>query len=112
MEIQTKEFFLDINHAIPCGLILNELVTNALKHAFPKERKGKITLISRKEKGDRCRLSVSDNGVRLPAGINMRNPATLGLQLVSLLIKQIDGKLRIRREKGTTFSITFPYTKK
>jgi len=66
MEIQTKEFFLDINHAIPCGLILNELVTNALKHAFPKERKGKITLISRKEKGDRCRLSVSDNGVRLP----------------------------------------------
>ena len=89
--------------AIPCGLIINELVTNALKHAFPGGRKGEIT-VSLQASGDgRFILSVSDNGVGFPAGLDFHKTDTLGMQLVTMLVDQLDGTISIERKPGTRF---------
>lgn len=101
---------LDIDTAIPCGLIINELVSNSLKYAFPKGGKGEIRIgLSPDEKG-RYVLFVRDNGVGLPADIDISAPQTLkslGLQLVTTLATQIEGSIEIDRNGGTTFFITF-----
>lgn len=80
---------LDI--AVPCGLILNELVTNALKHAFPEERKGDIWISLQKKGTDEFILRVADNGVGLPESVKLENASTLGLRLVRSLARQVDG---------------------
>lgn len=106
MKTDVADVSLDINRAIPCGLIINELVSNSLKHAFPDKRKGEIYIklsVYRKK----IRLIVSDNGVGLPGKINFREPETLGLQLVSDLVKQIEGTISLERTKGTAFHISF-----
>jgi len=99
--------FLDINTSIPCGLIVNELVSNALKHAFPDERKGEILIELRESEGGALRLTVRDNGIGFPEGVDLRTTDTLGLQIVTLLVDQIDGKLDVKRDRGTVFSVTF-----
>lgn len=98
---------LDINTSIPCGLIVNELVSNALKHAFPDERKGEILIELREGEGGALRLTVRDNGIGFPEGVDLRTTDTLGLQIVTLLVDQIDGKLDVKRDRGTVFSVTF-----
>jgi PAS domain S-box-containing protein len=97
---------LPLTKAIPCGLILNELVTNALKYAFAGPG-GRITVATRRV-GDRVELSVADNGRGLPAHITPQTATTLGLQLVANLTGQLKGGLRIDRENGTLFTIDFP----
>ncbi|UCE41735.1 MAG: PAS domain S-box protein [Candidatus Aminicenantes bacterium] len=106
MNADVQNVFLDINKAIPCGLIINELVSNSLKHAFPDNKKGEICikLSSSKQK---TKIIVSDTGIGLPRGVNFREPETLGLQLVSDLVEQIEGTIRLERAKGTTFYISF-----
>ncbi len=97
---------LNINMAIPCGLIINELVSNALKYAFPENRKGEIN-ISMKYIADNYEMIVSDNGIGFSVKIDPENLATLGLQLVHSLTKQLNGTIRIVHQKGTKFIINF-----
>jgi two-component sensor histidine kinase/predicted hydrocarbon binding protein len=106
-ELNVKSEFIEIDKAIPCGLILNELLSNALKHAFPENKKGKVRIRFNDTavKGKYC-LSVEDNGIGLPTG-GKKNPSTLGLQLIDSLVEQLDAKLKIDTSKGTSYAITF-----
>jgi two-component sensor histidine kinase len=106
LEIQADQVLLDIHTAIPCGLIVNELVSNALKHAFPDGRGGEIRVRLRRH-GRQVTLSVCDNGVGFPAGVDFRDTPSLGLQLVHLLTDQLGGTVELRRGNGTSFVIRF-----
>ena len=97
-----------MNAGIPCGLIVNELVSNSLKHAFPVGWKGTISVgIARTSDGKNI-LFVSDNGVGFPAGIDFRNTPSLGLRLVNVLSGQIHGTIELLGDEGTRFNISFP----
>jgi two-component sensor histidine kinase len=98
---------LGIDASIPCGLIVNELISNALKYAFPEDRKGEIKLSLRMKGRDEIELTVSDNGVGIPEGLDYRKTDTLGLNLVRDLVGQLGGIMELNREKGTEFQITF-----
>jgi two-component sensor histidine kinase len=98
--------FLDISMAIPCGLIINELMSNAMKYAFPPGRRGEINITMYRENGH-VRLTVSDNGVGFPEEINFRETESLGLQLVNDLVEQLDGAIELNKDTGTEFRITF-----
>jgi len=101
----------DINTAIPLGLIINELVSNILKYAFPGEKKGEIT-ISAREENEEVILSIQDNGIGFPQGFDWRQSPSLGLHLVSTLVDQIHGTIElVNAGPGTFFRIEFP-TKK
>jgi PAS domain S-box-containing protein len=108
MDVQVEALSLDLNNAVPCGLILNELVTNALRHAFHGRREGLITIRFRTLRDQSHELTVRDNGTGIPKEINVRNAKSLGLVIVNQLITQIDGVLKTSRDKGTRFQITFP----
>jgi two-component sensor histidine kinase len=105
-EIETLAF--DVDTAMPCALILNELLTNALKYAFPDGRAGDISVALQAEAG-MVTLAVRDTGVGFPADIDIQHTESLGLQLVGMLTEQLGGTLTLTRESGTLFSITFPY---
>jgi len=99
---------LDVNVGIPCGLIVNELVSNSLKHAFPEGRNGTIRVgVSRNKEGDHV-LTVADNGIGFPSGVDFRTTQSLGLQLVNVLVGQINGTIELSKDERTEFSITFP----
>lgn len=107
IKTEVQNVLLDLNTAIPFGLIINELLSNSLKHAFPKGKKGDIIVKLSRNKQSQITLIVSDNGIGLKKDWDLKNPSTLGLQLVSDLAKQIDGTIELDRKGGTTFSITF-----
>lgn len=98
--------YLDFERTIPCGLMVNELVTNAYKHAFAGMQGGEIR-IELQTRGDEIELSVADNGVGLPAGFDMANVTSLGLQLVPLLADQIGGQLAIEGHPGCCVTLRF-----
>ena len=102
-----EEVQLGIDAAVPYGLIINELVSNALKHAFPEGSEGKIEV---KVTGDERTTSVSvrDNGTGLPEEIGLLSSETLGLRLVRSLVTQLEGEVRIERSQGTEIRIDFP----
>jgi len=103
---------LDIDTAIPCGLMLNELITNAAIHAFPDNREGEIRIGLRWKSDEQLEFSVADNGVGLPPGLAIDTTTSLGLRLVrSLAEDQLNGSIRIVDGEGTTFEITFPARK-
>jgi two-component sensor histidine kinase len=103
------EIHVDINKAIPCGLILNELISNALKHAFPGDGPGELRIIIRETKNTEMEIVVRDNGLGLPDNVDIHHPLTVGLYLVNGLVKkQLDGQIEVRRDNGTEFRITFP----
>ncbi len=104
---------LGIDEAVPCGLLVNELVTNALNHGFPGGRKGVIT-VSMEDVGEGgCRISIKDDGVGLPDGFDVEASNSLGIRLVGILTKQIGGTLEVRTEKGmgSEFVVSFPVVK-
>jgi PAS domain S-box-containing protein len=108
-ESTIEDFSVDIDLAIPCGLIVNELVSNAMKHAFNvmhTDDKPRITINLTKHK-DQITLVVSDNGPGLPPDIDFRKTKTLGLQLVHSLAKQLDARTTVDRHAGTSFTFTF-----
>ncbi len=109
IQLHTKmeKIFLNINTAIPCGLIVNELVSNALKHAFPQGRVGEIRIELFRAEGNKCVLAVSDNGVGLPKDMDFRNTETLGMQIITMLVDQLDGQIELCRQGGTSFKIMF-----
>ena len=108
VDINTDGAIIDIEKAVPVGLIINELLTNALKYAFPDERAGKLTVQIEPAPGDMLKLTVADDGVGLPPGVDINEPATLGLQLVSTLAEQLRGSLEARARPGAAFTVTFP----
>ena len=98
---------LGIDEAIPCGLIINELVSNSLKYALPDGRKGDITVRFQADNQGLITLTVADNGAGFPAGLNFRETDSLGLQLVNMLTTQLRGDIDLRTDKGTEFTIHF-----
>jgi len=106
LKMEVKEVALEINFAIPCGLIINELVSNSLKHAFPKGKKGEIDIALYPSGKDEVELVVGDNGVGIPEDVDFRKTETLGLQLVTLLAEgQLHGHIELDKTKGTVFHI-------
>jgi len=106
LKTNISDVFLDVNTATPCGLIVNELVSNSIKHAFPAGREGEIRIEARSD-NDKFTLIVSDNGVGFPKDLDFRNTKTLGLQLVCTLTDQLGGSIELDRSSGTKFKITF-----
>lgn len=106
LERDLEPVLLGLDQAIPCGLILNELISNALKHAFPGGAKGRIR-IALKAADDKISLAVTDNGVGLPPGFDPKKHANLGLQLVHTLIDQLDGRISSDTGTGAAYLITF-----
>jgi PAS domain S-box-containing protein len=100
------DIVLDIAQVIPCGLLITELLSNAYKHAFADGRNGTIT-ISMEQFGKQLALTVADDGVGLPAGLDYRQTTTLGLQLVTALVNQLNGIVALEQEGGTLVRITF-----
>jgi PAS domain S-box-containing protein len=98
---------LGLNQAIPCGLILNELLTNSVKYAFPDARHGEIRVALGCDGSDRVTLRVSDNGVGLPGGFDVKQARSLGLRIVTILARQLDGILEWEPGPGTAFALTF-----
>lgn len=104
--ISPEHMFIKINLAIPCGLIVNELVTNSLKYAFPNGTSGEVC-ISLTSSDGKYFLIVKDNGIGLPQDVDPAANTALGLRLVQIMIKQVNGNLEIIRENGTEFRIVF-----
>ncbi len=104
---ETQGILLDINKAIPCGLIISELISNALKHAFPDRRGGEVFIKMKRDTRGRCTLVVKDTGVGFPEKLDFRDAKTLGLQLVTDLVSQLQGKIELQTKEGTEFIIRF-----
>jgi len=106
--VAITNIYLDIERAVPCGLIINELVSNALKYAFPQHQGGEIRIQITQAKAPTLTLMVADNGMGLPPEINLEQAQTLGLRMVKTLTRQISGTLTVYRTTGTAFQINFP----
>jgi PAS domain S-box-containing protein len=108
LKVEPLALALGVDKAVPCGLILNELITNALKHAFRSGHPGTVEVELCRTSESEVRLSVADDGDGLPSDFDVRKSKSLGMQLVSALVEQLDGKLEIVRRGGVSFSVTFP----
>lgn len=106
LNLKVEEVMVDINTSVPLGLIVNELLTNSMKYAFPGDRSGEIEL-EFSCSGDEYLLRVADNGVGFPEDLDYKNSSSLGLQLVTSLTEQINGKISLLNKNGTEFKITF-----
>ena len=108
LELAIEEFDLAVDKAIPCGLILNELISNALKHAFPGERRGVIRVELAKTGPHTASLTVADDGQGMPEPLDIARSKSLGMRLVSTLTRQLRGKLELTHQPGVTVRMTFP----
>jgi two-component sensor histidine kinase len=107
MEIISCDLTLSVDIAIPMGLIVNEIVSNCYKHAFPDGRRGRIEIKLERSNGN-LRLSVRDNGVGFPGGFEIEKTNSLGLQLILSLVSQVHGSIHLQHESGSLFLITIP----
>jgi two-component sensor histidine kinase len=119
-----ENIFLDMDIAVPLGIIINELVTNSFKHAFSDKKEGEIKIELHREENEDCikcihedcsntfTLTVSDNGIGVPEDLNIEELDSLGMQLVTSLVDQLDGKLELKRDNGTEFTIRFAVNEK
>jgi PAS domain S-box-containing protein len=111
IEIDSPELYLPLDKAIPCALALNEILSNAYKHAFKGRKSGTVKYRAREEDG-RIRFTIADNGIGLPRGFDLGKASTLGLKLVRTLVEQqLKGTLRIRKRKGTEVIVELPMEK-
>jgi PAS domain S-box-containing protein len=101
------EVVLDVNKGIPCGLIINELLSNALRHAFPEGQGGKIVIGMRGDGSGRIALTVRDNGMGFPDQIDFRKTKSLGMQIVISLVSQLEGTIELDKSEGSAFTMTF-----
>lgn len=122
LEIEEK-IFLEMDTVVPLGIIVNELVSNSLKHAFPERDRGMIRIKLCREENEKCRedvgnnnemikdisfiLIISDDGIGIPEDLNLESPDTLGMQLVTTLVDQLEGELELNRGNGTEFTLKF-----
>lgn len=105
---EIKNFQIDLEKAVPCGLIVNELFSNALKHAFPDEREGQIEMVFSSNDENEIEILISDDGIGLPDDLDITHTESLGMNIVKLLvIDQLNGKIDIDRKAGTKFHIRF-----
>jgi two-component sensor histidine kinase len=110
--IEPSDVYLSITQAIPCALILNEVISNAFKHAFQEGQKGTIEISIRREANDTIFLRVKDDGIGLPEAIDVDTTGSLGLKLIRNLVQeQLKGRLQIKRDKGTEVAVEFPILK-
>lgn len=107
LKFDVEEIMLDINTTIPLGLIVNELVSNSMKHGFPDGKRGEIVIQFHKIHDSEYELKIKDNGVGFPDDLDYQNTESLGLQLVNSLTDQIDGEIELENSNGTTFTIKF-----
>ena len=107
LDIDAEDAGLSVDATIPCGLIINELISNSLKYAFPGGREGRIYVDLHSENGQ-LTLIAGDDGVGFAEDVDFRNTESLGLQLVNTLVDQIDGTIELNGKEGTEFRITFP----
>jgi two-component sensor histidine kinase len=99
---------MDIDTAIPCGLLINEIISNSLKHAFPGTHKSEIGVSLDMNSDKYFELIVRDNGKGIPEGFDYKKSKSLGIQLIMTLVKQLDGSIDIKKDRGTEYMITFP----
>jgi PAS domain S-box-containing protein len=107
LELELDNVALNLNTAIPCGLIINELVSNALKHAFPDQTKGIIYIALHFDEDSYYTLIIRDNGIGLPKNWEVKSANSLGLKLVDILAKQLEGTLQVNSGLGTEFNLKF-----
>ena len=107
VQVDSEKIYLNIDLAIPCGLIINELVTNSLKYAFPSRLSGTIQVACHRSGEGRYTLAVRDDGVGLPDGFEITHCTSLGLKLVAGLVEQLEGDLLVDGRQGTCFEIHF-----
>lgn len=107
LEVLVDNIDLQVDQAIPCGLIINELVSNAFKHAFPAERAGKLNIEFAAGANGQLALIVRDDGVGIPPTFDIRKSDSLGMQLVNSLVGQLQGTIDIQSNAGTCFTIKF-----
>jgi PAS domain S-box-containing protein len=107
IKIRALDVKLPINEAIPCGLIVNELVSNALKHGFPNDRRGELLVEISQDADQVVELAISDDGQGIPPDMNLAKSESLGLQLVHLLTRQLHGVLDVQRSNPTRFTLRF-----
>ncbi|KYK38234.1 MAG: hypothetical protein AYK18_17690 [Theionarchaea archaeon DG-70] len=111
LAVDVENVSLGIDAAIPCGLIINELVSNSLKHAFIGEKKGRISISLHRLGENEIELIVADDGIGVPEGITLSSATSLGLRLVTILAKdQLEGTISLERTGGSEFRITFSTT--
>jgi two-component sensor histidine kinase len=108
LSIQADPVWIEVQNAMSCGLIVNELLSNSLKYAFANDQAGKITITVRGTPEGQMLLSVCDTGVGFPADIDFRHTDSLGLQLVCLLTEQLGGTIQLERASGTQWTLQFP----
>ncbi len=106
-EVEADKILVELNLAIPVGLIANEIITNSIQHAFPGYQSGHIYISCRKA-NHTIELNISDNGIGIPASYNAAEPQSLGIQLIDTLVKQIHASYEIRNEKGCEFHLFIP----
>ena len=107
LKLDVKDVYLDLKRAVPCGLIITELVSNTLKHAFSKAERGEIAVEMHPDKGEKYTLVIRDSGKGFPEELDFRETESLGMKLVVDLVKQLKGTIELDRTKGTSFSIRF-----
>ncbi len=107
LRVEIDPVSLGLDTAIPCGLIINELLSNALNHAFSSGQEGKVR-IRLSSHDDELSLTVGDNGRGFPEDVDFHKPQSMGLRLVHTLVKQLDGTIELNRGAGTEFKINFP----
>lgn len=107
LDSHIERMLIDIDIAIPCGLIINEIISNSLKYAFPEDKTGDINLRFYFENGYYY-LLISDTGIGLPENMDIEKPDSLGLLLIGTLTEQLEGTIELDRSNGTSYSIMFP----
>ena len=107
MILDIEDVSLNIETAIPCGLLINEMVANSLKYAFPNQKNGEIRIELHSNNEDQFDLTVSDNGVGIPDEIAPENAETFGMQLIKYLTKQLKGTIELDNNYGTKYHLKF-----
>jgi two-component sensor histidine kinase len=105
--LDTDKIYLDVAQAVPLGLIINEILNNAIKHAFPFERKGDVIISLKNLENNKYQLIISDNGIGLPENFDIAQEKSLGMNLIIGLTNQIEGNFDIKNENGLKIIITF-----
>ncbi|EKQ51993.1 MAG: PAS domain S-box [Methanobacterium sp. Maddingley MBC34] len=105
-KVDVDDVDLNMETAVPCGLIISELTSNSLKHAFPQGREGEVYVSLKEDQGE-YEMVIIDNGIGIPPDFDFKHPESLGLQLVNNLTKQLDGEIKLDRSHGTKFTIKF-----
>jgi two-component sensor histidine kinase/CheY-like chemotaxis protein len=107
LKLEVEPVIVPIGIAVPCGLIAGELVSNALKHAFPSDRRGEVVVGLKVLPSNEVLLRVRDNGVGIPADVDIRKTETIGMTILNALVDQINGRLELDRENGSDFRVIF-----